>query len=958
MKARVSPPDADAVAAVATEIAEPRQSYIATKIAPPKFSREQFARPNLIERLQEGKDGTLTYIRAPAGFGKSTLLTQWRAVIQEEGTLTAWYSIDGSDNEESQFVAYLVASLSKAGCPIGEGAFGIYRRGDPRSLENFIASIVNDISEFNQEIFLFIDDFHRISNPVIWGMVSSLLWYAPPNLHFVLASRAEVPFSLSQLRFHGQVLEIDVGELKFSFDEACKLLSEGLPLRPSANQMHAIYDATEGWVAALQLVVLSARRHKNVGLYLDSMLRTGDSTGIAEYLTHDWLKRMPPEAVDFLLKTSILDQFNADLSAAVTGLTDTERILRQLETENLFVIPLEGDGRWYRYHHLFAHYLQRQLIEMLTSDSRNGEIQGLSADIFASNSKTLPDPSQRATAGLSVLHARASAWFNVHGYIIESAQHALAAGDQLGALRVIEKCAMDLVASGELNTLLAWVERLPAEEVQMRARLRLARLWALILSCRLDLAKAELDALESNPSARALITEFEFDVLRAAIATYVFDSGKVGLLQRRWPFQNQHGDLWHTSAGCNVLAFHFIHEGDAPAAENVLNWAKLVDPSWESFYPGVYRNCFLGFISERRGDLSRAEVMYREAMYRAEQKGGRRSTPAIVAAGLLSAVLYETDRLAETESILANRFDYIGQGAYPGPVIAAYIAGSRERYLSGDAAGALELIAGLQAYGDSIKVPGVSVMANAEKLRRALWNGDLALAARLNNEIALLARDYEHIETGSHAVFRLAGAMSRLRLLSVKGCHAEVQDEARLWLARTEKCHSLTAQVSVMVLLALTLERSGQTTAAEQQILTALHKSEQAGLIRTFADEGGELYALIARAHGKNTDPALALSDAYLRRLKAGFGVELGNQQLSRLTHPESGDKLTEAFSQREREILGLLARGMPNKRIAHSLNVSVDTVKWHLKNLYSKLGTSSRFDAVQCARRHGLIAD
>ncbi|MCX7177426.1 MAG: LuxR C-terminal-related transcriptional regulator, partial [Proteobacteria bacterium] len=177
-------------------------------------------------------------------------------------------------------------------------------------------------------------------------------------------------------------------------------------------------------------------------------------------------------------------------------------------------------------------------------------------------------------------------------------------------------------------------------------------------------------------------------------------------------------------------------------------------------------------------------------------------------------------------------------------------------------------------------------------------------------------------------------------------------------LARTEKCHSLTAQVSVMVLLALTLERSGQTTAAEQQILTALHKSEQAGLIRTFADEGGELYALIARAHGKNTDPALALSDAYLRRLKAGFGVELGNQQLSRLTHPESGDKLTEAFSQREREILGLLARGMPNKRIAHSLNVSVDTVKWHLKNLYSKLGTSSRFDAVQCARRHGLIAD
>lgn len=944
--------------ASAGDTAEPRHSYIATKIAPPKFSKEQFARPNLIERLQEGKDGTLTYIRAPAGFGKSTLLAQWRAELQQEGKITAWYSIDGSDNEESQFVAYLVASLSKVGCPIGDGAFGIYRRGDPRSLETFVACIVNDISEYDQEVFLFFDDFHRINNPVIWGLVSSLLWYAPPNFHFVMASRAEVPFSLSQLRFHGQVLEIDVGELKFSYEESCKLLCEGLPLRPTSTQMHAIYDATEGWVAALQLVVLSARRHKDVGLYLDSLIRSGNSTGIAEYLTHDWLRKMPPEAVDFLLKTSILDQFNADLSAAVTGLHDTDQILRQLETENLFVIPLEGDGRWYRYHHLFAHYLQRQLIEMLTSGTRKTEIPSLATDIFASAGETPPAPSDRATAGLSALHARASAWFNAHGYIIESAQHALAAGDQLGALRVIEKCAMDLVTTGELNTLLAWVERLPAEEVQMRARLRLARLWALILSCRLDMARAELDALENSPSARALITEFEFDVLHAAIATYVFDSATVGQLKRRWPFQNQNGDLWHTSAGSNVLAFYFIHEGDSPAAENVLNWAKLADPAWESFYPSVYRNCFLGFISERRGDLSRAEVLYREAMYRAEQKGGRRSTPAIVAAGLLSAVLYETDRLAETESILANRFDYIGQGAYPGPVMAAYIAGSRERYLSGDATGALELIAGMQAYGDSIKVPGVSVMANAEKLRRALWHGDLVLAEQLKDEIELLARDYLDCQTGSHTIFRLACSMSKLRLLSAQGAYAEVLKEAGELLALTEKCHSLTAQISVMILLALTLERSGQPSAAEKQILAALHKSEQAGLIRTFADEGGELYALIARAHDKNADPALAIGDAYLRRLKSAFGVELGNQQLSRLTQPDGEDKLNEAISQREREILNLLSRGMPNKRIAHSLNVSVDTVKWHLKNLYSKLGTSSRFDAVQCARRHGLITD
>lgn len=942
--------------APASDVAESRHAYIATKIAPPKYSKEQLARPNLIERLQEGKDGTLTYIRAPAGFGKSTLLNQWRAVMQQEGKITAWYSLDGSDNEESQFVAYLVASLSKAGCPIGEGAFGIYRRGDPRSLETFVACIVNDISEFGQEVFLFFDDFHRINNPVIWGLVSSLLWYAPPNFHFVLASRAEVPFSLSQLRFHGQVLEIDVGELKFSFEESCRLLCDGLPSRPTTTQMHAIHDATEGWVAALQLVVLSARRHKNVDVYLDSLIHASSSTGIAEYLTHDWLKKMPPEAVDFLLKTSILDQFNADLSSAVTGLPDTEQILRQLETENLFVIPLEGDGRWYRYHHLFAHYLQRHLIQTLTSDQSKNGIHGFTADIFAAAAS--PAPSERTTAGLSVLHARASAWFNAHGYIIESAQHALAAGDQLGALRVIEKCAMDLVATGELNTLLAWVDRLPAEEVQMRARLRLARLWALILSCRLDLAKTELDALESSPSARALITDFEFDVLHAAIATYVFDSANVGQLKRRWPFQNQNGDLWHTTAGSNVLAFYFIHEGDASAAENVLNWAKLADPSWESFYPGVYRNCFLGFISERRGDLPRAEALYREAMYRAEQKGGRRSTPAIVAAGLLSAVLYETDRLAETEAILANRFDYIGQGAYPGPVIAAYTAGSRERYLSGDANGALELLAGLQAYGDSIKVPGVSVMANAEKLRRALWHGDLALAEKLCGEIALLAQDYMECLTGSHAVFRLACCLAKLRFMSARGNHAEVLHEAEALLAVTEKSHSLTAQVSVMILLALILERSGQAAAAEKRILATLHKSEQAGLIRTFADEGGELYALIARAHDNNADPALAISDAYLRKLKSAFGVELGNQQLSRLTQQDGGAPLTEAFSQREREILNLLSRGMPNKRIAHTLNVSVDTVKWHLKNLYSKLGTSSRFDAVQCARRHGLIAD
>lgn len=922
-------------------------SCIATKISAPRSSGDQLTRKEQLFQLDEGRYQTLTFLRAPAGFGKTTLLLQWRERLLQTGSIVAWYGVDESDNEESQFISYLISSLSKAGCTLGEGVYGIYRRGDESAKNDFIRSLVNDLATLDDEVYCVLDDFHLIENVQIWNLLSVILTFAPANFHLVVASRLDAPFPITELRMHGQLNEIVVSELAFSYDETSIFLNQHSPNVLTFDQVRVIYDITSGWAAALQLIILAFKRKNQPNQVIKSLQNLEGITDIVEYLVQDWLKRLPDDVCTFFLKTSIFDRFNIELATAITGFSNATEIVNSLETDNFFVVPMEGEGQWYRYHHLLSSYLQNQFHSCGLSDA----VSNYPECSFRDRIKQIV-----GTCDFEELNKKASIWFSEHGLVVESVKHALAAGEMRLALEVVESCAMDLVSAGELNTLLAWLDQLPSEELDNRPRLRFAKCWALLLSCQLGEAREIYDDLKARESTVEYISEFEFDVLKGGLAVYSLDAKSALKIAVHWPFS---GDNWNVCVAANVLAFGRIYTGDVEAATDVLHWASQMDSQWDSFYPGVYRNGFLGLCSFLSGDFSRAEDLYRAALDRAERKGGRRSPPAVVIAGMLSSLYYETNRLRELEMLMANRFDVITASAYPGGVISPYLCSSRTKYLSGDVAGAREELTELNARGVRSEIPAMSILAMTERIRISLREGEVDQAKEILERLHQEESFVPCIADERFPEVYYAVRISELKIaLFMRECDSLLQDIEALYYWCRQK-NSLSSQVEALILWAAALHRANDNN-CRSKITEALKIGLAAGIIRIFLDNSYLSDGLLLEALNDQKEVLNQVNSSVYSLIKS----ELENSLASKPNSSNVGitplvtdsSVAEEQLSNKEIEILQLMDLGMPNKLIARSLNVTVNTVKWHVKNIYSKLGVSSRFNALAKARSFNLL--
>lgn len=925
-------------------------SCITTKIVPPRCSSEHLYRPCLIDRLNNGKDKVLTTVRAPAGFGKTTLLVRWRSELLNNGAIVGWYQIDDTDNEEAQFVSYILSSLSSAGCSLGDGAFSVYSQDSEDGNSEFIRGLVNDVAAFGQEVYLVIDDFWRLNNKRVITLICNMITFAPPNMHLVIASRSEPPFPLMDMRMHGDINEIEVNDLMFSYDDICSLMSDNLPISLTFDQVRVLYDLTEGWVAALQLIILSVKRHSNPSMQIDSIIALDGVTDIVEYLAHDWFVQVPDDMRLFLLKTCMFSRFNSEMASAVTGLSSTVEILQNLEAENLFVIPMEGEGRWYRYHHLFEAYLQRQLKEVISDNRARQELSDKNQSLQLDNMEE--DLGLLTETSLEEIHTKASIWLAEHGYFIESANHAMAARDTGSALNVIEQCAMDLISEGDLNTLLSWTNRLPKEEIDRRPRLRFAHIWALLMSNKLNQAREELEILQVDEEASKQISELEFDSIRAGLAVYSFDSEAALVLKRHYPFA---GDNWTVGASCNILGFGYLYSSQTDAADNILRWAQQRDPTWSSFYPGVYRYGFLAMNHFRQGELVQAETLFLEALTRSEQRGGRRSAPALVIAGMLSWVYYESNRLTEMEQLLADRINVISRSTYPGSIIPAYALTCRAKFLAGDCAGALETLIALEVYGEESGVAGIWVYANCERARFLLLDGHTEQAEALYEEILPKAERYLESYKGTDAQFGFAVRILGLRIKLGVHLRNDAVQEAETLYQQSLQHNPLTLQIEAQLMCCLALDLAGRSDEADMRMVEALQIGESCGLIRTFADADSSIVGIINRVFDHADKLSLICNKAYSESLMSAIGPQKRAAPTSSRLLVENS-VIEEDLSRREIEILKLLDLGMPNKLVASSLNVSVNTIKWHLKNLYGKLGVSNRFGALTKARDKHLI--
>src|ERR687898_944102 len=429
-------------------------AIVTTKVRVPRTRPELVPRPRLREALVRNEGRRLTLVSAPAGFGKTTLLSEWLEDRSGDGLHIAWLSLEEADNDPARFLAYLVSALRSAlGEGIGEGVLASLRLPEFPPVEAVVGVLINELSDVRDEVTIVLDDYHVIHSGPIHEATSFLLEHLPENVHLVISGRADPPLPLAKLRARDQVTEIRAAELRFSTEEAAAFLKGVMRLTLSVADVSALEEVTEGWVAALQLAALSMRDREDVSGFVETF--SGGNRHVLDFLAEEVLERQSEGVREFLLKTSVLERMSAPLCDALTSRNDGQQMLERLEHDNLFLIALDDERRWYRYHHLFADFLRSRL--------QRGQPERMRE-----------------------LHRRAAEWYERNGWTSEAVRHALAAQEHDRAADLVEQVARKMWNRGEVMTLLGWLEELPEETRRRRPQLLLQYTAALLWVGQLD----------------------------------------------------------------------------------------------------------------------------------------------------------------------------------------------------------------------------------------------------------------------------------------------------------------------------------------------------------------------------------------------------------------------------------------------------------------------------------------
>jgi LuxR family maltose regulon positive regulatory protein len=883
-------------------------------------------RPQLITRLNEGLHRKLTLIAAPAGFGKTTLLSAWIAGCDRP---VAWLSLDAGDSDPARFLSYLVAALRTIAAHIGEAVLGVVQSPQPPPTEAMLTALLNDLTTIPENFLLVLDDYHVIDAPAVDDALIFLLEHLPAQMHLVIATREDPQLPLARLRVRGQLTELRATDLRFTPGEATTFFNQIMGLGLTAADVTALETRTEGWIAGLQLAALSMRGREDISGFISAF--AGDNRYIVDYLVEEVLQRQPEPVRRFLLQTAILDRLSGPLCDAVTGQADGQARLEALERGNFFVVPLDDQRHWYRYHHLFGEVLATHL-------------RAEQPDLVAT------------------LHRRASAWYEQQGAAADAIRHALAAGDFAHAADLVEPALPEMRRRREAATLLRWVKALPDELVRMRPVLSAVYASALLATGELADVEARLRDAErwldppadrhGRPDAPAagmvVVDEEAFRLLPGSIA--LFRAGLALVL----------GDVAGTMKYARraldlVPADDYLGRGGAMAFLGLAYWVSGdLDAAYRSYADGMAGVQKAGFISDTiNGAIARADIriaqgrlheamgIYEQALQLAAEQGDPvlRGT-ADMYVGMSELYLEHDDLQAATQHLLRSKEQGEHTGFPPNPYRWC-VAMARIRQAEGDLAGALDLLQEAERRYVSDFFPNVRPVAALQtrvwvaqgRLGEALdWAREQGLS--VEDDLSYL-REYEHI------------TLARVLLAQHRSEGAErPMREARGLLGRllpaAEAGERTGSVIEILVLAALAQQTQGDMAAALLALARALALAEPAGYVRIFVDEGSPMAVLLDEAakHG--------IAPRYVRRLLAALGqAEVrtpGNQVL------------IEPLSARELEVLRLLRTELTGPEIARQLMVSLPTMRTHTNNIYSKLGTNNRRAAVRRAEDLGLF--
>jgi LuxR family maltose regulon positive regulatory protein len=891
------------------------QVLLTTKLHAPR------TRPNLVERsrLRQGLDRTegrrLTLVSAPAGFGKTTLLSEWVTEGSEGERSVAWVSLDGSDNDPARFLAYLVSALQSVEAGIGEGVLASVRSPEPPPVEAVMGALINELVEVPHEITVVLDDYHLIGSAAVHAAISFLIEHLPENAHLVVSSRTDPPLPLPRLRARGQMAEIRAADLRFTTEEANSFLGDVMGLSLSAADIAALEEITEGWVAALQLAALSMQNRKeDISGFVSAF--SGSNRHVLDFLAEEVLGRQPEGVREFLLSTSVLESMTAPLCNVLTGRAGGQEMLERLEKENLFVVALDDERRWYRYHHLFADFLRGRLRR------ESPELAGQ-------------------------LHLLASGWYEDNGHVAEAIGHALSAPDHERAARLIEQGVKQAWSRGEGPIVLRWLEALPAGAKRRRPRLLFLHAQALVLIGRPDDAEPLLEeaerAAEATGEDRRYLLGFA-SAFRSFRARLRGDAPEAVELARQALALLPDEEARPRGFAAICLGEALWITGDLVAAGAAYAEAAEIGRAAGHVYVTLAAMARQARVEGKRGHLREADETLRRARWYMTEQGA----DLLPAAGSVhigtGVVLYERNELDEAERELKRGIELTELTKEVSNLAWGYVTLSRVRLARGDEEGALEMAREAERVAHASGANPEITVAVAWMVCLLIARGELAEAEAFERQGAA---NVENAADAAQSVDRTTSA----KLLYARGQHREA-------LRLIEKPREAAAEgrrgelIEILTLQALAHWAMNEKERAITTITRALAMGEPEGYVRTFVDEGPViadlLSATLEASKRRHLDTAGRVSTQYLAKLLAALAREAGA--------PATDERLSAPLSERELEVLALIAAGESNQEIASKLFVTTSTVKTHINNLYRKLDARSRTQAVVRARERGLL--
>ena len=939
-----------------TQTAEPRiaapnphtSQLLLTKLRSPRVTVGVVDRPRLQAAFRAGVARSLTLVAAPAGYGKSTLVAQQLAALPRP---SAWLSLDTGDNDPATFARHLVAAVQPVTASVSAPTRSLVQAATPR-LESVLLSLINDLTALPHDLVVVLDDYHLLTNPAIHTAMAALLDRLPPLLHFVIVTREDPPLPLARLRARRELVEIRAADLRFTPEETAAFFHEQIGLAIRAEDIALLGERTEGWIAGLHLAALSLQQHDRAGAAAFVAAFNGSNRFVVDYLLDEVVARLPAHTRTFLLSTSILERLCGPLCDAVLDLAPhgtttrssegsySQDILVELERRHLFLIPLDAERRWYRYHHLFADVL-RQRLQAGASDTEQ-----------------------------DWLHARASMWFAAQGLIPEAVHHATRAGDWEQTIRLVEQHGLVLMLRGHVHTVLSWLHLLPPSLLPAHPFLDVIYGAALLFTNQLSAAEARLQEVEQRVAAgggdeRSGVIQGTAMLLRANLARFRGDLRQFLTLARRALDVLPAAALLQRSVARLNLASDYVVSGDVtPATERAFTEALERAQLTGDLSATVRGKVALAGLQQMQGRLRQAETTYRtagELMARAEVNAALVDSAAYFSG--LGDVLRERNDLDAAEQCLSE-----GRSLMHGSLITSadvvtlgHIASARVHHARGDTDGAGRVLDDALRYARERDFADVMVKRlRAAQARLALLRGE--------QEVALAWATASGMRSDDPVVFLHESAYLTLaRVFIAQGRRDPrgdwLDDAGRLlerWLVSATEGGRWGSVVELLVLRALALSAQGDERSALEALDRALTRAEPAGYVRVFVDEGEAMRKLLGKL--KTTDaPTIPYVAALLAAFRADGPPNIGNAAPRDPAPPTSADTsaaapMAEGLTERETHVLRLLAAGASNQAIADQLVISLPTAKKHVTNILGKLQAQNRTEAVARARTLHLL--